>query len=77
MTQSSFASFESETFGRRTPPMSRPHTAILVQYGGVAGGKAMMAVWGLDMGGVRLPNVSLSKEAKDDCVKRLKKIGYK
>ena len=50
---------------------------ILVQYGGVAGGKAMMAVWGLDMGGVRLPNVSLSKEAKDDCVKRLKKIGYK
>ena len=50
---------------------------ILVQYGGVAGGKAMMAVWGLDMGGVRLPNVSLSDEAKADCVKRLKKIGYK
>ena len=50
---------------------------ILVQYGGVAGGKAMMAVWGLDMGGVRLPNVSLSEEAKADCVERLKKIGFK
>ena len=50
---------------------------ILVQYGGVAGGKAMMKVWGLDMGGVRLPNVSLSDAAKADCVKRLKKIGYK
>jgi len=50
---------------------------ILVQYGGVAGGKAMMAVWGLDMGGVRLPNVSLDAKQKADCVKRLKKIGYK
>jgi len=50
---------------------------ILVQYGGVAGGKAMMAVWGLDMGGVRLPNVSLTDKQKADCVKRLKKIGYK
>ncbi len=50
---------------------------ILVQYGGVAGGKAMMKVWGLDMGGVRVPNVSLSEEAKADCVARLKKIGYK
>jgi len=50
---------------------------ILVQYGGVAGGKAMMAVWGLDMGGVRLPNVSLDAKQKADCVRRLKKIGYK
>ena len=50
---------------------------ILVQYGGVAGGKAMMAVWGLDMGGVRLPNVSLTDKQKADCVKRLKKIGYR
>ena len=50
---------------------------ILVQYGGVAGGKAMMAVWGLDMGGVRLPNVSLNDKQKADCVKRLKKIGYR
>ena len=50
---------------------------ILVQYGGVAGGKAMMKVWGLDMGGVRLPNISLSDAAKADCVKRLKKIGYR
>jgi len=50
---------------------------ILVQYGGVAGGKAMMKVWGLDMGGVRLPNVSLTDAQKADCVKRLKKIGYR
>ena len=50
---------------------------LLVKYGGVAGGKAMMAVWGLDMGGVRVPNVSLTKEQKADIVKALKKIGYK
>jgi len=50
---------------------------ILVQYGGVAGGKAMMAVWGLDMGGVRLPNILLDAKQKADCVKRLKKIGYR
>jgi len=50
---------------------------ILVQYGGVAAGKAMMAVWGLDMGGVRLPNVSLDARQKADCVARLKKIGYR
>ncbi len=47
---------------------------ILVQYGGVAGGKALMAIHKLDMGGVRPPLVSLSDEAKADCVARLKKI---
>ena len=50
---------------------------ILVQYGGVAGGKAMMKVWGLDLGDVRRPNVVLSAAAKADCVSRLKKIGYR
>lgn len=50
---------------------------ILVQYGGVAGGKAMMAVHGLDLGEVRLPNRSLTAAEKADCVKRLKKIGYR
>ncbi len=50
---------------------------ILVQYGGVAGGKAMMKVWGLDLGDVRRPNVALSEAAKADCVSRLKKIGYR
>lgn len=50
---------------------------ILVQYGGVAGGKAMMAVHGLDMGDVRLPNRALTAAEKADCVKRLRKIGYK
>lgn len=47
---------------------------ILVQYGGVAGGKAMMAYHGLDVGGVRPPLVNLSDKAKADCLKRLKKI---
>jgi len=50
---------------------------ILVQYGGVAGGKAMMAVHGLDMGDVRLPCRSLTAAEKADCVARLKKIGYR
>jgi len=50
---------------------------ILVQYGGVAAGKAMMAVWGLDLGGVRRPLVSLDDKAKADCVRRLRKIGYR
>ena len=50
---------------------------ILVRYGGVAGGKAMMAVHGLDMGDVRLPCKSLTAAEKADCMKRLKKIGYR
>ena len=50
---------------------------ILVQYGGVAGGKAMMAVHGLDMGNVRLPCRSLTPAEKADCVNRLRKIGYR
>ena len=50
---------------------------ILVQYGGVAGGKAMMAVHGLDMGDVRLPCKSLTPAEKADCVNRLRKIGYR
>ena len=50
---------------------------ILVRYGGVAGGKAMMAVHGLDMGDVRPPNRSLAADEKADCVARLKKIGWR
>ena len=50
---------------------------ILMQYGGVAGGKAMMAVHGLDMGDVRLPCRSLTATEKVDCVNRLRKIGYR
>ncbi len=47
---------------------------ILVQYGGVAGGKAMMAVHGLDMGIVRPPLNTLSDTAKADCCTRLTQI---
>lgn len=50
---------------------------ILVQYGGVAGGKVMCKMWGLDLGDVRLPNKSLTPADKADIVKRIKKIGYK
>lgn len=48
---------------------------ILVQYGGVAAGKAMMAVHGLEMGDVRYPIRSLTAEEKRDCVERLEAIG--
>ena len=47
---------------------------ILVQYGGVVGGKAMMAVHGLDVGGVRPPLGNLTAEQKADCCSRLKAI---
>lgn len=50
---------------------------ILVQYGGVAGGKVMCKMWGLDLGDVRLPNKSLKPADKAAIVKRIKKIGYK
>ena len=50
---------------------------ILVQYGGVAGGKVMCKMWGIDLGDVRLPNKSLTPADKADIVKRIKKIGYK
>ncbi len=50
---------------------------ILVQYGGVAGGKVMCKMWGVDLGDVRLPNKTISEEGKADIMKRIKKIGVK
>lgn len=50
---------------------------ILVEYGGVAGGKAMMAVHGLDMGDVRPPNRPLTPSQKQAVVTRLKEIGWR
>ena len=47
---------------------------ILVQYGGVAGGKAMMAIHGIDAGDVRLPLKALTAEQKKDITTRLKAI---
>jgi N-acetylneuraminate lyase len=47
---------------------------ILVEYGGVAGGKAMMAIHGIDAGDVRLPLKALAAEQKKDITVRLKKI---
>ncbi len=47
---------------------------LLVQYGGVVGGKAMMKCHGLDMGGVRPPLTCLTPEQKTDCVKRVKSL---
>lgn len=50
---------------------------ILVQYGGVAGGKVMCKMWGVDLGDVRLPNKTISEEGKKDIMARIKKIGVK
>ncbi len=50
---------------------------ILVEFGGVAAGKAMCAVHGVDLGTVRVPLKTLTDAQKADIVKRLKKIGYK
>lgn len=50
---------------------------ILVEFGGVAAGKAMCAVHGVDLGTVRVPLKPLTKEQKASIVSRLKKIGYK
>ena len=47
---------------------------ILVQYGGVAAGKAMMEIHGIDVGDVRLPLKALTSEQKKDIVSRLNKI---
>lgn len=47
---------------------------ILVQYGGVVGGKAMMAIHGVDVGGVRLPLTNLSETQRIDCCERLRAI---
>lgn len=48
---------------------------ILVCYGGVAAGKALMASHGLDLGDPRLPITALTAEQKADCVARLEAIG--
>ena len=50
---------------------------ILVEFGGVAAGKAMCAVHGVDLGTVRAPLKALTREQKAAIVARLKKIGYK
>ena len=50
---------------------------ILVQYGGVAAGKMMCKMWGVDLGDVRLPNKTISAEGKADIMKRIKKIGVR
>ena len=48
---------------------------ILVQYGGVAAGKVMMAAHGLDLGDVRLPLKSISPEGKKDILARIEALG--
>jgi N-acetylneuraminate lyase len=47
---------------------------ILMQYGGVAAGKAMMAVHGIDVGNPRLPLKPLTAGEKKDIVARLRAI---
>ena len=50
---------------------------ILVEFGGVAAGKAMCAVHGVDLGTVRAPIKALTAAQKSAIVARLKKIGWK
>jgi N-acetylneuraminate lyase len=47
---------------------------ILVQYGGIAAGKAMMAIHDIDAGDVRLPLKPLTAAQKKDITTRLKAI---
>lgn len=47
---------------------------LLVRYGGVAAGKAMMAIHGIDVGDVRLPLRVLTAAEKKDIVAGLKEI---
>ena len=47
----------------------------LVQYGGVAAGKATMALHGIDVGNPRLPIASLSDEQKQDVLNQMKAAG--
>lgn len=48
---------------------------ILVEFGGVAAGKAMMKAHGLDLGTVRYPLTPLTEEQKKTIVDRLESIG--
>lgn len=48
----------------------------LVQYGGVAAGKAAMLLHGIDVGDPRLPIKALSKQEKEDVVKQMKNSGF-
>ena len=47
---------------------------LLVQYGGIAAGKAMMAIHGVDVGDVRLPLKALTADQKRDIVAALRAI---
>ncbi len=47
---------------------------LLVQYGGIAAGKAMMAIHGIDVGDVRLPLKALTVGQKRDIVAALRAI---
>lgn len=48
----------------------------LVQYGGVAAGKAAMLLHGIDVGDPRLPLTALSDEEKEDVVAQMKATGF-
>lgn len=48
---------------------------ILVQYGGVAAGKAIMALHGIDCGDPRLPISALTAAQKQDIIQRVEALG--
>lgn len=49
---------------------------VLVEYGGVAAGKAAMALHGIDLGDPRLPIRALTVEQKDDVVAKMRAAGF-
>jgi len=49
---------------------------VLVQYGGVAAGKAAMELHGIDAGNPRLPLKPLTKEQKADVVNKMRDAGF-
>lgn len=49
---------------------------VLVQYGGVAAGKAAMALHGIDLGDPRLPIRALTPEQKEDVVAKMRDAGF-
>lgn len=49
---------------------------VLVQYGGVAAGKAAMALHGIDVGDPRQPIRALSEEQKADVVAKMQAAGF-
>jgi len=61
---------------RREQVRAQKMVSILLKYGGLPAGKAIMRMIGLDCGGVRPPLRDLSKGERDDLAAELQQIGF-